>query len=179
MIDDEHDKDDNTNNSIDDSGWSEIYYYSVPFSSITSGLSPASSHFPSQSLSGWLIRVVIVSPLPNTPPPHTSAAAHTSWTVSNSKPEQSRALVNAVITARIGPIPHNLVCTWHLALNHRVWGFSERSICQQSSNIALVQLKRVNRHLIICACPLKLFGCYSPIVMELPWGPCIASIMYK
>lgn len=30
-IDDRGDKDDNTNNSIDKSGWSEIYYYSGAF----------------------------------------------------------------------------------------------------------------------------------------------------
>lgn len=37
----------------------------------------------------------------------------------NSKLEWYGAPVNVAIRERIGPIPHNLVCTWHLALNHK------------------------------------------------------------
>lgn len=82
---------------------------------------------------------MIVSPLCNTPPPHTSAAAHTSWAVCNSEPERSRAPVNVAISARIGPIPHNLVCTWHLALNHKsarlkqVLNLSAKQLCCPST----------------------------------------------
>ena len=97
---------------------SGIYYYSVPFSSITSGWTPPAviSHL-TDCLDDW--SGLWLSPRSPTPALHTSAAAHTSWAVSNSKPGQYRAWVNVAISARIGPIPHNLVCTWHLALNHK------------------------------------------------------------
>lgn len=97
-----------------------------------------------------------------------SAAVHTSWAVSSSKAEQLRAPVNVAISTRIGPILHNLVCTCHLGLNHRSWTCSKHSICQQSSFIGPVQLKRVNQHLIICVYPQKLHGHCRRDVLELP-----------
>lgn len=145
-MDDGDDKDDNTNNSIDKSGWSGIYYYSVPFSSITSGWTPLAviSHL-TDCLDDW--SGLWLSPLaPTHPPPHTSPAAHTSWAVSNSELEQSRAPVNAAISSRIEPIPHNLVAHGTLHWIKRARGCSECSVWQQSSYIAAAQLKRVKWH---------------------------------
>ena len=138
----------------------------ISFTSITFGLYPPCSPVPSSRLSGWLIRLAIVSPHSHTPPDtHLDEDIHLERvpTPSYGGP---RATVNGVISARIVPIPHNLSCSWHLALKSTVWGHGWHSICQQTKeswNMTPLLGKLVNRHLIICVYPLKLQGHYGPV----------------
>lgn len=86
------DGNDNSNNSIDKSGGSEILlllwvviYYQW--------LNPTRRHFPSRRLSGWVIRLVIVELLPNSSPLMSAVASspHTSGAALDSGPEWYRA----------------------------------------------------------------------------------------